>query len=139
MFFIPLRGFQQALRQAGRRGSSGTDADFEAGPEGTHGAVVDDGVAIALDFNDGGRLVGSLDGQAGEAEGEFVLRKADFLAGFEDAGGGDFGLEAADGDDRLGLEEGDPLGGRGVAGPELLVDVEGVAAAGVVGVGVPTI
>ena len=66
------------------------------------------------------------------------MRELDLLVGFEDFGGEDFGFEAGDGDYCFRLVEGEPFCGGGVAGPELLVDVEGVAAAGVVGVLVPT-
>ena len=71
--------------------------------------MVDYGVAVALDFEDRGWLVGRLLGEAGEADGEVVLRECDALAGLDQARRFYLGLEAADGDDCAGLEEWNPV------------------------------
>ena len=72
------------------------DPHLVARPEGANGVVVDDGFAVALDFDHGCGLIGSFQRQTGEAQRELVLRELDFLAGLEQARGQDLGLEAAE-------------------------------------------
>ncbi len=99
--------------------------------------MVDRGLSVALDFDHGCGLIGSFERQSGEAQRKFILGELDFLASLEQPCGEDLGLEAAEGDDRLRLKEAEPLGRGSMSGPVLLMDVEGIAAAGVVGVGIP--
>jgi len=58
------------------------DAHFVSGPEGASSIVADDGFGIALDFDDGGGLVGGYEREVGKAEGGVVLGEGDGLAGF---------------------------------------------------------
>ena len=108
------------------------DADLVTRPQRTHRRVIDDWLAVALHFNHRGGLVGRDHGQAGEPEAELVLRELDLLAGLEHARREHLGLEAADGDDDFGFVEVEPLGRGRVAGPAVHVNIERVAAAGVV-------
>ncbi len=63
-----------------------------ARPERAHRAVIDGGLAVALDFDHSGGLVGRLHRQAGQPEGEFILRELDLLPGLEQRAESTFGL-----------------------------------------------
>ena len=71
--------------------------------------VIDYGWLVALAGDDGDEFIGGIRGQAGEPEGDGVLGEVDFLTGFEELGGEDFGADTAYGYGGGRLEEGEPL------------------------------
>src|SRR5579875_1936279 len=98
-----------------------------ARPLGPYGLVIDDGFAIAFYCDYRGRSIGRFGWQAGKANGKEVLRKIHRLPRAEDPSGLSLCLKAADGNHGRGLIEAEPLLGRGISGPEVDMNIQGVA------------
>src|SRR5579884_1261770 len=98
-----------------------------ARPLRAYGLMIDDGFAIAFYCDHRGRRIGRVGRQAGEADGKTVLRKIHRLPRAEDPSGLNLCLKAADGNYGRWLIEAEPLLGRGISGPEVDMNIQGVA------------